>query len=435
MTSEVSIMNKESIVLAADSAITTSTRKGKKIFESANKIFTLSKYKPIGIMIYGNANFMGVPWETIIKVYRNELGKNKFLTLREYTDNFIKFLIENKNLFPESERKRQFETMVFMYYNSLKRVIHEEIKRKIKEKKKITNYEIREIVNRLIVNEYNEWGGYGKNLFIPEDQPNKLIDKYKTIINKNIKAVFDKIPLTDDIVKKLIKMAGYLHTEFVNKDFYPSYSGIVIAGFGEEEVFPSQVALILIGLADNCLNFMEDKPKSNKISYYKTIAAITAFAQKRMVFTFMEGVDPEYEKKIEESLKSISERSFQIIMENIKKEYNNTKINEAKLKKRIMDEVKREREKLKIYRRDHFVSPVTNIITSIPKSELAIMAETLVNLTSFKLKMTDEEETVGGPIDVAIISKGDGFVWIKRKHYFKPELNPQFFENYFMEDK
>jgi len=36
-------------------------------------------------------------------------------------------------------------------------------------------------------------------------------------------------------------------------------------------------------------------------------------------------------------------------------------------------------------------------------------------------------------IDVAVISKGDGFVWIKRKHYFKAELNPQFFANYYKE--
>ena len=25
------------------------------------------------------------------------------------------------------------------------------------------------------------------------------------------------------------------------------------------------------------------------------------------------------------------------------------------------------------------------------------------------------------------ISKGDGFIWIKRKHYFQPELNADFF--------
>ena len=64
---------------------------------------------------------------------------------------------------------------------------------------------------------------------------------------------------------------------------------------------------------------------------------------------------------------------------------------------------------------------------SLPKEELAEMAETLVNLTSFKRRVTPEAETVGGPIDVAVISKGDGLVWIKRKHYFVPELNPRYF--------
>jgi len=35
---------------------------------------------------------------------------------------------------------------------------------------------------------------------------------------------------------------------------------------------------------------------------------------------------------------------------------------------------------------------------------------------------TGQRETVGGPIDVAVLSKGDGFVWIKRKSYFDPRL-------------
>lgn len=59
------------------------------------------------------------------------------------------------------------------------------------------------------------------------------------------------------------------------------------------------------------------------------------------------------------------------------------------------------------------------------------MAEALVNLTSFKRKISLEIETVGEPIDVAIISKGDGFIWIKRKHYFDPKINLRFIENYF----
>lgn len=56
------------------------------------------------------------------------------------------------------------------------------------------------------------------------------------------------------------------------------------------------------------------------------------------------------------------------------------------------------------------------------------MAESLVSLTSLKRRVSNETESVGGPTDVALISKGDGFVWVKRKHYFDPRLNADFFE-------
>lgn len=72
-----------------------------------------------------------------------------------------------------------------------------------------------------------------------------------------------------------------------------------------------------------------------------------------------------------------------------------------------------------------------NIIGSLPKDELAAAAEALVNLTSFKRRVSTEKETVGGPIDVAVITKSDGFIWIKRKHYFKPELNYHFLSKYY----
>jgi len=86
---------------------------------------------------------------------------------------------------------------------------------------------------------------------------------------------------------------------------------------------------------------------------------------------------------------------------------------------------------VKTYRRNNYIDPVIRVVGMLPKDELAAMAESLVSLTSFKRKVTMETETVGGPIDVVVISKGDGFIWIKRKHYFKAELNPQFFSNYY----
>jgi len=58
------------------------------------------------------------------------------------------------------------------------------------------------------------------------------------------------------------------------------------------------------------------------------------------------------------------------------------------------------------------------------------MAESLIYLTYLKRRITFAEESVGGPVDVAIISKGDGFIWIKRKQYFDSKLNEHFIENY-----
>lgn len=68
MTAIVGVLNKHAVAIAADSAVTMGDTH--KVVNSGNKIFTLSKYHPVGIMTYNAADFMGTPWEIIIKQYR-----------------------------------------------------------------------------------------------------------------------------------------------------------------------------------------------------------------------------------------------------------------------------------------------------------------------------------------------------------------------------
>jgi hypothetical protein len=77
------------------------------------------------------------------------------------------------------------------------------------------------------------------------------------------------------------------------------------------------------------------------------------------------------------------------------------------------------------------VKPIYDAVRYIDKSELAMLAENLVAITALKRKISLENATVGGPIDVAVISKHDGFVWIKRKYYFEEQLNRMFVQKYF----
>ena len=67
------------------------------------------------------------------------------------------------------------------------------------------------------------------------------------------------------------------------------------------------------------------------------------------------------------------------------------------------------------FEKEYFVDPVISIVSSLPKSNLAETAEALINLTALRKHVSAEEESVGGPTDVALITKIDGFVWIKRK--------------------
>ena len=48
------------------------------------------------------------------------------------------------------------------------------------------------------------------------------------------------------------------------------------------------------------------------------------------------------------------------------------------------------------------------MLGSLGKQQLAEMAETLIELTSFKRKISMETDSVGGPVDIAIISKYEG---------------------------
>lgn len=102
MTAEIAVMNKEAIALAADSAVTMRDESGEKVFPSANKIFSLSKYEPVAAMIFGNANFIGIPWEPALKLFRKELGATKYATIARYGEELLQWLKGHRGLFPET---------------------------------------------------------------------------------------------------------------------------------------------------------------------------------------------------------------------------------------------------------------------------------------------------------------------------------------------
>lgn len=426
MTAEIAIMNKTAVALAADSAVTIEQEKGQKIFNTVNKLFALSKYHPVGVMIYGSANFMDVPWESIIKIYRAKLGKQSFPTLKEYADNFISFLLENVTLFPEAEQEKHFSRAIAGYFLNIKDEIDAQVKSKISCDKKITETAIKDIVEQTVKKHFDIWDKAARLSHIPADYDRGLIEKYGQLIAKARDEVFQQLPISEKTVEDLQIVCASI---FSKDRFARNSSGLVIAGFGEEETFPALVSFTIEAKVNNTLKYKKEKDAAINVD---SSAWIIPFAQSEMVATFIEGVDPSYNKIISDYLSEYFEKYPDYILDSIENVDVARKQEFLKKLKEIGHSIIKDfNKRLQDYRETFHVNPITNAVSFLPKDELAAMAESLVNLTSFKKKISLDAETVGGPIDVAVISKGDGFIWIKRKHYFKPELNTGFFANYF----
>ena len=195
-------------------------------------------------------------------------------------------------------------------------------------------------------------------------------------------------------------------------------TGVVVAGYGDHDYFPGyheyQCHGLLLG------KFLAKDVDSRSVSL-DTPAQIKAFATTDMVNTFQMGFSPDVFSTVREELRKALD-SFAGTLR--------TELGHAgeipNLKEHIEVAVKAHTDNwAKAARRAH-AWPLLRVIGSLPVDEMAELAETLVELQSLKEKVTKPTESVGGPIDVAVISKADGFIWIKRKHYFDPALNPRF---------
>ncbi len=439
MTAEIAIMNKMAVALAADSAVTM----GSKIYNSVNKLFMLSKHEPVGIMVYGNAGFMGVPWETIIKLYRDDLGNETKPSLNEYADEFIDFII-TEFIGTEDDQRENFLNLVGNKFMKVWRalvvsepeylhIIFNKIEEKYGDKFSEADEDERQriLMNFIVEDKCRELTERVEKIWnkISKEDCNELYTKYKDLIEELFK-IFEDFPLSEDSFEHLKKIAIY--------SFYESASGIVIAGFGTDEIFPSICSHNIAGVVNNNLKYKLNKDETEAIDKNSS-ACIIPFAQHEMVDAFLEGVTPTYHDESKKYLKKIFDdfplRILEII-DGINDSVDKPTIDIVKDK---IEEIKEEGtnliedyNKFMVGYKEDNLNDILDACRSLPKDEMASMAESLVHITSLKRKYTyGEVESVGGAIDVAVISKGDGFVWIKRKHYFNPELNHHFFKKYY----
>ena len=101
----------------------------------------------------------------------------------------------------------------------------------------------------------------------------------------------------------------------------------------------------------------------------------------------------------------------------------------AKLKEvGFEDLTKKFRNEMKAYTQETFVDGIIDAVDSFNIEDMITMAESLISITNLQRHFTSSEESVGGPVDVAVITKSEGFIWVNHKQWFQQEMNPQMLE-------
>lgn len=281
MTVEIAVMNRAGVALAADSAIFIETDYGGRTSNSSDKIFKLSGEHAVGIMYYGQATFCAVYWDSVISTFDKNLGKKPLATLKTYSTNFSEFLSD----FVKKNIKQKQEFHFFIQWLE-KEYSADEIS--IPE-----GMDDNSGTYRFIESEYdNKLEAIKKYNILPQFKSFD-IDSYKNRAKtlKTIKELLKKSLRTSQADEHIIvKIHEFLLNKFIRNTLEVDLgTGIVIAGYGFKEYFPSVIHLNILPSLNGELNYRITKEYQCE---YNKCGEIISFARDDMIKTYLQQVNP-----------------------------------------------------------------------------------------------------------------------------------------------
>ncbi len=317
MTCEIAIMNMHAVALAADSATTVTQfingTEEKRFFKGANKIFQLSNHHPVGLMIFGTANLQKIPWEILVKDFRKNLGEKSFNKLNDYAKEFFDYITNHRQLLTQDYQEEVFIDVCVraaFLITSYFIVNNEEIK-------SAETNEIRSaLINQNIDSQIESLEGEDLPVHFTQDDIDHALGSHQAEITRILQERFQHIEFEYTELIPFEKLADLAITSiFKNYYLYLSNTGVVIAGYGDTEYFPSYYQYNCYGLVLG--KFIYDTQEEKHIDVQNQ-SNIKPFATTSMVHTFETGISPDLFDYIRDELKN----SLQELCESIKRELN-----------------------------------------------------------------------------------------------------------------
>lgn len=426
MTAEVALLNKLGIALAADSAVTISEGSdSRKVFNTADKLFEVSRTQPIACMVFSNLQFVQAPLQVLIKEFRAQCGT--YERVADASSALLDFLHDFAIQASDQIKTGSIAQNARAVYDILIGRVNQHFERRLSDEQFFTDVQdprqkVRETLNEAwdtaisVLERFSE--GWPDAEFVGAYPSDEMLNE----IHLDVLDSADQKPPEQKRVRVTELMCALLTKA---SPLEPS-TGVVVAGYGSSELFPTLDHFELYAPVLDALKFR--RVERVDIARSGPRARVMAFAQREMAERFLFGLDAQTKEKIlhfsRSAIAAVGDHAASLI------EFEND--DETKAFRESVFSAEQafvaglESEGMETIRSES-QSAVEDMVEFMPKQDLADFAEALVNLSSLQRRVHSGFETVGGPIDVAVISKSEGLVWVKRKHYFPSALNSRFF--------
>lgn len=405
MTSEIAVMNQRAVAMAADSAVTLTDGRKVVVRNEQRKLFQLVEKRPVGIMIFGVAEIMGHPWDHLFEHYSDRNGGATPAHLRDYGANFTATLDNLTEFFSPDHYRDEYRRL----FASVCAVI-------LGHAKTLQQYDdTRDDLTILEDAIGYIWRDYQMR---PDGTPRPDLAcfppgfaatigrDYGDVIDELIGYWFVGIGIGQSALQQLRDIAAWC---VVKELFLEDVTGLVFAGFGSQDRYPAQstwyVSAIISGIAKRAEVSHDAISNENR-------ATIRTFADSAVTRAFILGIDGNLERFLHAMLGHIMRAVVGEVVDAFPEADVATR---QRVRNEYQDAVPAYlallREITADFQQEAFIDPLLTVLSIATRADLAQTARELVSLNAFKKRIMAQHETVGGEIDVAVISRDGGFQW------------------------
>ncbi|MEQ8405182.1 MAG: hypothetical protein RKE49_08795 [Oceanicaulis sp.] len=411
MTSEVMIMNRQAVALAADSAVTYGGGPEPVVTLEAEKILPLSD--TIALMVYSRGDVLGRSWAHIAHAFNREHGKREYESVRECADAFFAFLDKNRRLFPEAEENEEFEALMRAAFLTV--LSHAKAMRNYPGAGFDDDADAFEAALDLYMEHLaqDEAGTERQRLDVFESFDRRAFyERYGAMIDGLIRDSLGEFGMAEQMRAKLFDFAYLIATQ---PAFLEPYAGLVFAGFGEADMFPVYAHYYASIFVDGVMKRAHDETTAVGVDEGPN-AYLRTFAQAEMTHAFLRGVHPlmfdvmislnliTNEAAAEAALKEagLEDAEMDAVLERMR----------AQALPQLTGEFVNAAQAIS---QDEFINPFIKVVSASGKKQLAETSKALVELNILKSDLHMSQTGVGGEVDVVMVSRTGGVEWYAKK--------------------